>query len=66
MGEMIRTCAFIALVALAGCQTPGGSFCAIAEAQRPSQATIDRMTDAEVEKALVALKKGEELCGWRP
>ena len=51
---------------LVSCTTTSGSFCAIAEAQRPSPATIGQMTDAEVEKALAALEKGRKLCGWRP
>ena len=48
---------------LAACTTTKGSYCAIADANRPSQATIDAMTDAEVERALVELEKLRRLCG---
>ena len=64
MGKII---ALSLILAIAGCQTvPRAQYCQIAKPQRPSQATIDAMTDAEVAQALSALEKGEELCGWRP
>ena len=62
MGKII---AILAICLLVGCTTTKGSFCALADAQRPSQATINAMTDAEVEKALIALEKGKRLCGWK-
>lgn len=62
MGKII---AILAICLLAACTTTSGSYCAIADAQRPSQATIDAMTDAEVEDALIALEKGKRLCGWK-
>lgn len=62
MGKVI---ALALILAVAGCQSTKGSFCAIAKPQRPSQATIEAMTDAEVAQALAALEKGARLCGWR-
>jgi hypothetical protein len=48
---------------LAGCQTVKSSHCTAFEAVRPSQAQIDVMTDAEVERALAELLKFERICG---
>jgi hypothetical protein len=53
----------ICLVALVGCQTVKSSHCTAFEAVRPSQAQIDVMTDAEVERALAELLKFERICG---
>ncbi len=50
---------------LAGCTTTSGTFCKIAKPQRPSPATIDAMTDTEVETVLVHNEKGRKLCGWK-
>ena len=51
----------------AGCTTtPKGSFCAIASPIRPSQETIDRLSDAEVSALLAHNKRGGKLCGWKP
>lgn len=61
---MVKVLVPAVLIALAGCQTTKGNFCAIAQPQRPSQATINAMTDAEVAQALAALEKGKRLCGW--
>jgi uncharacterized lipoprotein YajG len=55
-----------ALCILAGCQTVKSSHCTTFEAVRPSQAQIDVMTDAEVERALAELLKFERICGERP
>lgn len=55
-----------ALCIMAGCQTvPKGSFCQIAKPIRPSQHTIDAMSDHEVAELLSFLEKGKRLCGWR-
>lgn len=62
---MVKILILAALLAIGGCQTTKGSYCQIAKAQRPSQATIDSMTDAEVNDALAALEKGAALCGWK-
>jgi hypothetical protein len=55
----------ICLAALAGCQTVKSSHCTAFEAVRPSQAQIDVMTDAEVERALAELLKFERICGLK-
>lgn len=57
----------VALIVLAGCSaTAKGGFCAISQQIRPSAATIDAMTDAEVKAILAHNRKGRQLCGWRP
>lgn len=65
---MVRMAFFAVLanIALAACQTTGGSFCDIAKPIRLTDATIDAMTDAEVEKALAHNRKGQALCHWKP
>lgn len=56
------------LITLAGCITTpvGGDFCAVEHPARLSDATIDAMTDAEVNDALAHNRKGQKLCGWQP
>jgi len=66
VGALIRTCAFLALVALAGCQSASGTFCDIAKPQRPSATEIATMSDARVQEVLAHNLKGQRLCGWRP
>jgi hypothetical protein len=67
MVALIRTCAFFALVALAGCVSPvRGSFCDIERPTRLSPATVDAMTDTEVAATLAHNRKGAALCGWKP
>lgn len=62
---MVKVLAVLCLL-LAGCQTaPKGSFCAIAEAQRPSQAVIDKLSDEEVTALLRHNRLGGKLCGWK-
>lgn len=55
-----------AALALAACTTTSGSFCQIASPMRPSAATLDAMTSAEVAAMLAHNKRGQALCGWRP
>jgi hypothetical protein len=55
-----------ALIAVAGCTTTKGSFCAISSPLRPSAAAVDAMTDAQVKDLLALNRKGQKLCGWRP
>lgn len=51
---------------LAGCQTTsGGTFCDIAKPVRLSSATVDAMTDREVEAVLTHNETGRKLCGWK-
>lgn len=57
---------FVALFLLAGCQTVKSSHCAAFDAIRPSQAQIDVMTDAEVERTLIELEKFRRICGVKP
>lgn len=54
------------LIALAGCTTTKGSFCAISEPVRLSAAAIAAMSDAEVKAALTHNRTGQKLCGWKP
>lgn len=54
------------LLAVAGCQTASGSFCDISRPLRLSAATVDAMTDAEVNAALAHNEKGQRLCHWKP
>lgn len=63
---MGKAVALVALLALAACQTPQGTFCDIAKPIRPSAETIDAMSDAEVAVALAHNKKGAAMCGWKP
>ena len=63
---MVRTLALLSLLALAACQTASGDFCDINHPTRLEPATIDAMTDAEVNKALADNLKGARLCGWKP
>lgn len=62
MGRLTLLCIFCIL--LSACQHMGGSFCDIAKPERLTPATVDAMTDAEVEKALAHNEKGRRLCGW--
>lgn len=63
---MVKGLILAALMALTGCQTVGGSFCAIAKPIRPSIGTIATMTDMEVRDLLAHNAKGQKLCGWLP
>lgn len=63
---MVKALTLAMLVALAACQTvPRAQFCQIAKPIRPSQQTIDAMSDREVTELLSFLEKGKRLCGWR-
>lgn len=56
----------IAILSLTGCVTTGGSFCDLAKPMRPSQATIEAMSDAEVEAMLLHNRTLETQCGVKP
>ena len=62
---MVKALILAALLAVAGCQTAKGSFCAVAHPIRPSAETITTMTDAEVRDVLAHNRKGAALCGWK-
>ena len=56
-------CVAALIIALAACTTTSGSYCQIAKPQTFSDAVIDQMSDAEVERALAELEKHRRLCG---
>ncbi len=56
----------LTLVALAGCTTVRGGFCAVSSPLRLSAAAVDALSDAEVKALLAHNRKGEKLCGWKP
>ncbi len=47
------------------CQTTGGSLCAVSKQFRPSQASINAMSDQQVADMLAFNLKGKKLCGWK-
>lgn len=51
------------LLAIAGCQHAGGSFC---DVEKPNRDPVEDMTPAEARTALAHNLKGEQLCGWKP
>jgi len=53
-------------LALAGCTTTGGSFCAVEHPIRPTQAEVAVLSDASVNAILAHNEKGQRLCGWKP
>lgn len=54
------------LIALAGCTTTKGSFCAVSSPVRLSAKAIDALSDAEVKDILARNRLGQKLCGWKP
>ena len=56
----------LCLIFLVSCNTTKSGHCAAFDAIRPSQAQIDVMTDAEVERTLVELEKFRRICGVKP
>ena len=53
------------LVALAGCTTASGGFCAVSSPLRLSTKAVDALSDAEARALLTHNRKGQKLCGWR-
>lgn len=53
-------------IALAGCTTTGGSFCAVEHPIRLTAEAIAALSDGEVNQILAHNEKGQKLCGWRP
>ncbi len=67
MGKGLILCpAFMLAVALAGCTTAKGGFCAVSSPLRLSSASVDSLSDAEARALLAHNRKGETLCGWKP
>lgn len=62
---MVKALILAALLALVGCTTAKGSFCAISSPIRPSAETVDQLADAEVRDILAHNRKGQALCSWR-
>lgn len=55
-----------AVLALAGCQTPRGSFCEIAEPIRLTAEEVDALGDPAITAVLAHNEKLERLCGVKP
>ena len=66
MGKELSVLAIALFLALAGCTTARGSFCAISSPLRLSSSAVDALTDAEVKAMLSHNRKGQALCGWAP
>jgi hypothetical protein len=61
---MVTKIALASLLFLSACQSTGGSFCAIENPIRPTQAEIAVMGDATVAAILAHNLTGKKLCGW--
>lgn len=66
MVAMGKAVALAALLMLAACQTPQGTFCDIAKPIRLSAEAVDAMSDVEVAAALAHNRKGAAMCAWKP
>ncbi|MBZ9854330.1 hypothetical protein LB566_10985 [Mesorhizobium sp. CA13] len=66
MGKGLIVAAAAALVAVAGCTTVTGGFCAVSSPMRLSASAVAALSDAEVRTLLAHNRKGEKLCGWKP
>jgi len=62
---MVKAISLALLIALAGCQTTGGTFCAISSPIRLSAASVAALSDSEVKDILAHNRKGAKLCGWK-
>ncbi|PBB96444.1 hypothetical protein [Mesorhizobium sp. WSM3862] len=63
---MVKGLTLALLIALAGCTTDKGGFCAVSSPIRLSAAAVAALSDAEVRAILAHNRKGAALCGWRP
>jgi hypothetical protein len=63
MGKGLIAVALV--VALAGCTTATGGFCAVSSPLRLSTKAVDALSDEEARALLAHNRKGEKLCGWR-
>lgn len=57
---------FLTAMLLSGCTTAKGSFCAVSNPIRLSDAAVDALSDEEVRLILAQNEKGAALCKWRP
>ncbi len=66
----MRFCTFLIILGMClivfGCASPRGTYCSIAKPHRFSDATVNAMTDAEVQQELTHNRTGAKLCGWKP
>ncbi|MER8979242.1 hypothetical protein [Mesorhizobium sp. M0870] len=62
---MVKAIAWIFFVALAGCTTVAGSFCAIEHPIRLTKAEVETLSDASITAILAHNEKGAKLCGWK-
>ncbi|TIQ96137.1 hypothetical protein [Mesorhizobium sp.] len=63
---MVKGLTLAILMALAGCTTPKGGFCALSSPIRLSAAAVADLSDGEARAILAHNRKGAALCGWRP
>lgn len=62
---MVKELTLALLIALAGCSTARGSFCAVSSTIRLSSSAVAALSDAEVKAILAHNRKGAALCGWK-
>ncbi|MES0040006.1 hypothetical protein [Mesorhizobium sp. M0091] len=60
-----KAIALAVFMAIAGCTTIGGSFCAVEHPIRLSAEAIAALSDGEVNQVLAHNEKGAKLCGWK-
>lgn len=60
-----KAIALAVLVAIAGCTTIGGSFCAVEHPIRLSAEAIAALSDGEVSQVLAQTKRASKLCAWK-
>ena len=63
---MVKTIALTGLLALAACNTTGGTFCGVEHPIRPTKAEVATLSDTTVAAILAHNEKGQRLCGWKP
>lgn len=61
-----KAIALAGLLALSGCISDSGSFCAIESPRRPPASEIATMSERAIEADLAHNLKGQKLCGWEP
>lgn len=61
-----KAIALAVFMAIAGCTTSSGSFCAVEHPIRLSAEAIAALSDGEVNQVLAHNEKGQRLCRWQP